>query len=39
MIVNNFGSFDNWKEDFIATGMMRGIGWAILYFDTKADRF
>jgi Fe-Mn family superoxide dismutase len=38
LIVRDFGSFENWKEDFIATGMMRGIGWAILYFDPKADR-
>lgn len=37
-LVRDFGSFEKWKEDFIATGMMRGIGWAILYFDPKADR-
>ena len=29
-----WGSFDKWKEDFIATGKTRGIGWAILYMDT-----
>lgn len=28
-----FGSFEAWKKDFIATGMIRGIGWSILYFD------
>lgn len=28
-----FGSYEAWKKDFIATGMMRGIGWAILYQD------
>jgi len=38
LIVRDFGSYDNWKADFIATGLMRGIGWAILYFDPKADR-
>lgn len=29
----DFGSFENWKQDFIATGMIKGIGWAILYYD------
>ncbi|NGX36977.1 MAG: Superoxide dismutase [Fe] [Chlamydiae bacterium] len=38
MLDRDFGSFKKWKEDFIATGLMRGIGWAILYFDPKADR-
>lgn len=37
-IVKDFGSFDNWKKDFIATGLMRGIGWSILYFDPIAGR-
>ncbi len=30
-----FGSFDNWKKNFINTGKMRGIGWTILYADPK----
>ncbi|NGX40081.1 MAG: Superoxide dismutase [Fe] [Chlamydiae bacterium] len=38
MIVRDFGSYENWKRDYIATGMIRGIGWSILYFDPKADR-
>jgi len=33
-IDEQFGSFDNWKKHFIATGAMRGVGWAILYYDT-----
>jgi Fe-Mn family superoxide dismutase len=33
-----FGSFEEWKNDFIATGMMRGIGWAILYHDQRNGR-
>lgn len=37
-IEKDFGSYDKWKEDFIATGMMRGIGWAILYLDPIVDR-
>jgi len=31
-----FGSYDNWEQDFRATGAMRGIGWAILYLDNMA---
>ncbi|MCF7799946.1 superoxide dismutase [Candidatus Babeliales bacterium] len=32
-IQKNWGSFDNWAQDFINTGTTRGIGWAILYAD------
>ncbi len=32
-IEKNFGSYKAWKEDFTATGLMRGIGWVILYKD------
>ena len=28
-----WGTWDNWMADFVRTGMMRGIGWAILYQD------
>src|SRR3989344_9153830 len=28
-----WGSFENWQADFIRTGLMRGIGWAILFQD------
>lgn len=34
----DFGSYENWKKDFIATGGMRGIGWVILYSDPKSGR-
>lgn len=34
----NFGSFDKWKKDFIATGSMRGIGWVVLYEDMYTGR-
>ncbi len=37
-IVADFGSYENWEKDFKATGAMRGIGWALLYFDTAAKR-
>tara|TARA_B100000315_G_scaffold254342_1_gene295182 strand:+ start:2714 stop:3295 length:582 start_codon:yes stop_codon:yes gene_type:complete len=33
-LVSGFGSYENWEMDFKATGMMRGIGWAILYQDS-----
>lgn len=37
-LIAQFGSYENWKADFIATGAMRGIGWAILYRDPKTGR-
>ena len=29
----SFGSYEAWKNDFASVGKMRGIGWAICYFD------
>ncbi len=37
-IVKDFGSFEAWKKGFIATGMIRGIGWVILYRDPQNGR-
>src|SRR6186997_423188 len=37
-IDTHFGTYDEWLKDFKATSAMRGIGWAILYFDPHADR-
>jgi len=37
-IAADFGSLGNWETDFRATGMMRGIGWVILYFDLHAKK-
>jgi superoxide dismutase, Fe-Mn family len=37
-IVEDFGSYDKWKADFISTGAMRGIGWAVLYVDPTNGR-
>ncbi|ROQ89544.1 superoxide dismutase [Desulfosoma caldarium] len=34
----NFGSFENWKADFVATARMRGIGWVVLYQDPATGR-
>lgn len=38
VIENNYGSYSMWEKDFKATGMMRGIGWVILYQDDKTGR-
>jgi superoxide dismutase, Fe-Mn family len=32
-LVNEFGSYSHWEKDFKATGALRGIGWAVLYYD------
>jgi Fe-Mn family superoxide dismutase len=37
-LLKDFGSYDHWKADFVATGLMRGIGWAILYRDPESGR-
>jgi superoxide dismutase, Fe-Mn family len=34
----SFGSYAQWKKDFIATGSMRGVGWVILYLDPPSGR-
>jgi superoxide dismutase, Fe-Mn family len=31
---NSYGGFEEWKKDFMAVGGMRGVGWAIAYYDT-----
>ena len=37
-IEENFGSFEKWKEDFLATAKMRGIGWTILYQEPASGK-
>lgn len=37
-ILRSFGTFEKWQEDFIATGAIRGIGWAVLYLDPISNR-
>jgi len=37
-IVQEFGSWENWEKDFKSLGAMRGIGWAILYYDPQSKR-
>lgn len=34
----DYGSYDNWKSDFVATGLIRGIGWVVAYIDPKNGR-
>ncbi len=37
-LAEEFGSYENWEQDFKGTGAMRGIGWAILYQDNITGR-
>lgn len=37
-IVHQFGSYDEWKQEFIATGLLRGIGWVVLYQDPHTQQ-
>jgi superoxide dismutase, Fe-Mn family len=37
-LIENFGSFEQWEQDFKKTGAMRGIGWAVLYQDPLSKR-
>ncbi len=34
----DFGSFDQWKADFVATGSIRGIGWVVSYIEPRQGR-
>lgn len=34
---DGFGSYDVWKADFVNTGKMRGVGWAICYQDLQGN--
>jgi Fe-Mn family superoxide dismutase len=33
LIVESFGTYEKWAEDFKATATVRGIGWAVLVYD------
>ncbi len=37
-VAGTHGDFDTWKKDFSAIGGMRGVGWAIAYYNPHADR-
>lgn len=34
-----YGSYEAWKQDFVSTGLMRGIGWAVLEYEPESRRF
>lgn len=38
-LAEQWGSFDAWLAEFKAIGLMRGIGWALVTYDTKAKAF
>ncbi|MBJ6723962.1 superoxide dismutase [Geomesophilobacter sediminis] len=37
-IRQDYGSYEAWEKDFMATGAIRGIGWAILYQDQASGK-
>lgn len=38
MIVDTWGSVENWQKEFVGIGTMRGIGWVILCHDKKESK-
>jgi len=38
LLREHYGSVEAWREDFKASGLMRGIGWVVLYRDPVTDR-
>ncbi len=37
-IMESFGSYESWEKDFKASGLMRGIGWVLLFEDNINQR-
>ena len=37
-IAEDFGSYAEWEKEFKATGVMRGIGWVVLYLDPITNK-
>jgi len=37
-LIEDFGSYEAWLQDFKGTGAMRGIGWTILYQDNVGGK-
>lgn len=35
IICETWGSFENWKSEFTALALTRGVGWAMLYYDRE----
>lgn len=38
-LVLQYGSYESWENEFKAVGMMRGIGWAMLSYDSVGKHF
>lgn len=34
----SFGGFEAWRADFVATGGLRGVGWAVLFRDPRGGQ-
>lgn len=37
-ILKDFGTYELWKKNFVSTGLIRGIGWVVLYCDPLTGR-
>jgi Fe-Mn family superoxide dismutase len=38
LLGESYGNFETWKKDFFAVGGMRGVGWAIAFYDPQAKQ-
>ncbi|MBV8373851.1 MAG: superoxide dismutase [Candidatus Eremiobacteraeota bacterium] len=38
LLGEGYGGFEQWKKDFVAVAGMRGIGWAIAYYDLASGQ-
>jgi superoxide dismutase, Fe-Mn family len=38
LLGESYGDFETWKKDFFAVGGMRGVGWAIAFYDPAAQQ-
>lgn len=38
LLAESYGDVEGWKKDFFAVGGMRGVGWAIAYYDPAAKQ-
>jgi Fe-Mn family superoxide dismutase len=38
LLGESYGDFEGWKNDFFAVGGMRGVGWAIAFYDPTAGQ-
>jgi superoxide dismutase, Fe-Mn family len=37
-MIESFGSGEVCHDRFVSTGLLRGVGWVVMYYDTVADR-